>query len=164
MRSLPIVELASDRRLQNRLAPWIHTGRLILVALLLLGLHRWARVQSSIARPTEAQPIAVAAVQTLVPGSESMEPLEHDPAVVRVADAAGQTLGFVAQTLPHAERHQVIFGRLEALAAGATLVIRNDHDPRPLRYQTESLWPGAYDWSYLEAGPEIWRVAITRAG
>lgn len=104
MRSLPIVELASDRRLQTRLAPWIHAGRLMLVALLLLGLHRWARVQSSIARPTEAEPIAVAAVQTLVPGSESVEPLEHDPAVVRVADAAGQTLGFVAQTLPHAER------------------------------------------------------------
>ncbi len=104
MRSLPVLELSSDRRLRNRLAPWIHAGRLMLVALLLLGLHRWAREQSTGTAPTITETIDVAAVQSLLPGGAVVEPLEHDPAVVRVADTAGQTIGFVAQTLPHAER------------------------------------------------------------
>jgi len=33
----------------------------------------------------------------------------------------------------------IIFANLQRLAAGGTFVIRNDHDPQPLRYQTESL-------------------------
>ena len=42
-------------------------------------------------------------------------------------------------------------------------MIVNDHDPKPLRYQTEALWPGEFEWSYRQSGPEIWQVAITRA-
>ena len=68
------------------------------------------------------------------------------------------------RTLPHATRHSTIFGRLDELAAGETFVIRNDHDPKPLRFQTDAQWPGAFEWSYLEAGPAQWRVAITRVG
>ncbi|QTE30973.1 DUF2249 domain-containing protein [Pengzhenrongella sicca] len=68
------------------------------------------------------------------------------------------------RTLPHGSRHEVIFARLGQLAAGESFVIRNDHDPKPLRYQTEALWPDAFVWSYLEAGPLVWRVEITRAG
>ena len=42
------------------------------------------------------------------------------------------------RTLPHGARHLIIFANLQRLAAGGTFVIRNDHDPQPLRYQTES--------------------------
>lgn len=66
--------------------------------------------------------------------------------------------------LPHGGRHEIIFGRLDGLLPGETFVIINDHDPKPLRYQTEALWPEAFTWNYLEAGPAVWRVAITRAG
>jgi uncharacterized protein (DUF2249 family) len=67
------------------------------------------------------------------------------------------------RALPHGQRHEIIFSRLNALAVGETLVIVNDHDPKPLRYQTSAMWPDRYAWSYLDAGPEIWRVAISRA-
>jgi uncharacterized protein (DUF2249 family) len=67
------------------------------------------------------------------------------------------------RTLPHGARHEIIFTALNRLGPGDSLVIVNDHDPKPLRYQTSSMWPGRFDWSYLESGPEQWRVAITRA-
>ena len=67
------------------------------------------------------------------------------------------------RTLPHGQRHEIIFARLDALAAGEALVIVNDHDPKPLRYQTEALWPERFVWSYRDAGPQLWRVVITRA-
>jgi uncharacterized protein (DUF2249 family) len=68
------------------------------------------------------------------------------------------------RTLPHGGRHEVIFDSLDALEPGQTFVILNDHDPKPLRYQTEALWPDVFTWDYLEAGPALWRVAITRVG
>lgn len=67
------------------------------------------------------------------------------------------------RSLPHGGRHEIIFARLGELPVGDAFVILNDHDPKPLRYQTEALWPGRFTWSYLEAGPLLWRVAITRA-
>jgi uncharacterized protein (DUF2249 family) len=90
-------------------------------------------------------------------------------------DASAEPVQFIAGTgtadapldvriLPHAQRHQIIFGRLDALAPGQALVIVNDHDPAPLRYQASALWPDRFDWSYLEAGPVEWRLAITRVG
>ncbi|MGV8977793.1 MAG: DUF2249 domain-containing protein [Cellulomonas sp.] len=76
-------------------------------------------------------------------------------------DEALRTLD--VRTLPHSGRHEIIFANLDALGPGESFVILNDHDPKPLRYQTEALWPGVYTWDYLEAGPALWRVAITRA-
>jgi uncharacterized protein (DUF2249 family) len=67
------------------------------------------------------------------------------------------------RALPHGQRHEIIFARLNALALGESLVIVNDHDPKPLRYQTAALWPDRFVWSYLESGPQVWRVAINRA-
>ena len=67
------------------------------------------------------------------------------------------------RSLPHGGRHEVIFAKLDQLLPGHTFVILNDHDPKPLRYQTEAQWPGRFAWSYLETGPLLWRVAITRA-
>jgi uncharacterized protein (DUF2249 family) len=66
--------------------------------------------------------------------------------------------------LPHGQRHEIIFGKLDALNHGDALVIVNDHGPKPLRYQTEALWPGRFAWTYLDAGPELWRLSIRRAG
>lgn len=64
--------------------------------------------------------------------------------------------------LPHAERHTMIFGLLERLRPGQALVVVNDHDPQPLRYQLNAMWPGRFEWEYRDRGPVVWRVAIRR--
>lgn len=75
---------------------------------------------------------------------------------------AAQALELDVRKIPHASRHDTIFSRLGDLQPGQALVILNDHDPQPLHYQLEALWPGTYDWSYLESGPELWRVRVGR--
>ncbi len=77
-------------------------------------------------------------------------------------DTAQATLLDV-RSLPHVQRHQVIFSQLNALEEGESLVLVNDHDPKPVRYQIDTLWPGAYEWTYIESGPDRWGVQITRA-
>jgi uncharacterized protein (DUF2249 family) len=64
--------------------------------------------------------------------------------------------------LPHGQRHEIIFGKLSALAPGEALLIVNDHDPKPLRYQFQAENSGEFSWEYLEEGPEVWRVRIGR--
>lgn len=86
------------------------------------------------------------------------------PVAYTAAAPAGLAEVLDVRTLPHSERHETIFDRLERLSSGESLVIVNDHDPKPLRYQTQALWPDRFAWSYLEAGPEQWRVTITHAG
>lgn len=104
MPSLPVVELSSDRHLQSRIAPWVHAGRLILVVLLVVGLHRWGRIQAAVVRPAQTQAIDITAMRAFLPENASFEPLDYDQTVVRVVDSTGQALEFAAQTLPHAER------------------------------------------------------------
>lgn len=61
---------------------------------------------------------------------------------------------------PPARRHELIFERYEALAAGEGFVLVNDHDPKPLEYQFAAERPNQFTWDYLEQGPEVWRVRI----
>lgn len=63
---------------------------------------------------------------------------------------------------PPAERHRLIFGTFGALGAGEGFVLINDHDPKPLHYQFDAEHPGSFTWEYLEQGPEVWRVRISR--
>ena len=44
---LPVVELSRDRARQVRIAPWVHAARIATVALLLVGLHRWANATAA---------------------------------------------------------------------------------------------------------------------
>lgn len=60
------------------------------------------------------------------------------------------------------EKHPTIHGRLAALALGEALQIINDHDPRPLRFEIQADHPDAFEWTYLEQGPETWRVEIRK--
>jgi uncharacterized protein (DUF2249 family) len=66
------------------------------------------------------------------------------------------------RTIPPRERHPRIFGVFDSLKPGQSFVLVNDHDPRPLYYQFQAERPGAFAWEYLEAGPEVCRVRITR--
>lgn len=67
------------------------------------------------------------------------------------------------RTITPRERHALIFGTFDDLAAGQSVVIVNDHDPKPLYYQFQARYPGAVGWEYLEKGPDVWRVRIARA-
>lgn len=60
------------------------------------------------------------------------------------------------------ERHPLIFSTFRNLAPGQAMQLVNDHDPRPLYHQFQSDMPGRFDWDYLEAGPALWRVQITK--
>lgn len=68
----------------------------------------------------------------------------------------------VREIIPR-DRHPLIFQTFDGLAAGESFELINDHDPKPLYYQMLHERPGQFDWEYLEQGPEIWRVTISRA-
>ncbi|MBX3584418.1 MAG: DUF2249 domain-containing protein [Rhizobiaceae bacterium] len=59
-----------------------------------------------------------------------------------------------------AQRHQKIFQLVDDLQPGKAFVLVNDHDPKPLYYQLEAEYPGQFSWTYLERGPDVWRVEI----
>lgn len=65
--------------------------------------------------------------------------------------------------VPPRERHPLIFNTFGQLAPGQGFLLVNDHDPKPLYYQFQAEEGGAFDWTYLEKGPEVWRVRIARA-
>lgn len=64
------------------------------------------------------------------------------------------------RSLVPAQRHEKIFQLVNALAPGASFILVNDHDPKPLYYQLEAEYPKQFSWTYLERGPEAWRVEI----
>lgn len=66
------------------------------------------------------------------------------------------------RTLAPRQRHATIFAMLDALDPGHALVLVNDHDPRPLRYQLLAERPDGYDWTYEAEGPDVWQVRIVR--
>jgi uncharacterized protein (DUF2249 family) len=37
-----------------------------------------------------------------------------------------------------------------------------DHDPRPLRIQLEAKHGDLCRWTYLEQGPDVWRIRLQR--
>lgn len=57
-------------------------------------------------------------------------------------------------------RHAILFRLVEHLAPGTSLQIIVDHDPKRLRMQLEAQYGSRYGWSYLEQGPDIWRVRL----
>ena len=66
------------------------------------------------------------------------------------------------RAIPHAIRHATVFGALSAIPTGGTLVLVAPHDPKPLLAQIADR-EGPVTVTYLDEGPELWRLAITRA-
>lgn len=64
--------------------------------------------------------------------------------------------------VPPYQRHPLIFKTFSGLSAGAAMHLVNDHDPKPLYYQFSAEMPGQFEWTYLEEGPQTWRVEIRR--
>ncbi len=64
--------------------------------------------------------------------------------------------------LPPPQRHALIFATCGKLPIGNAVILVNDHDPKPLYYQFEAEQPGQFSWEYVQSGPEVWQVRITR--
>ena len=64
--------------------------------------------------------------------------------------------------LQAAERHPFVFIRYDELEPGETFVLCNDHDPKPLYYQLLGSRGNRFSWQYLQSGPAIWKIAITK--
>ncbi len=59
-------------------------------------------------------------------------------------------------------RHTVIFQLFEHLPPARSIQLVVDHDPRPLRAQLEIKHGARCLWTYLEQGPDVWRVRLRR--
>jgi regulator of cell morphogenesis and NO signaling len=59
-------------------------------------------------------------------------------------------------------KHPTIFVRFDELAPGESLTIHNDHDPKPLYYQLLGERGNIFTWEYLEQGPQLWRIKISK--
>lgn len=64
--------------------------------------------------------------------------------------------------IPPADKHPTIFETFDELAPGEGFIIVNDHDPKPLYYQFQAERPGEMEWEYLQQGPEVWKVKLTK--
>ncbi|GFZ90263.1 hypothetical protein GCM10011497_19830 [Elstera cyanobacteriorum] len=64
------------------------------------------------------------------------------------------------RTLPHPERHRLVFVQFAALQPGEAVELINDHDPLGLRHQFDQHVPGYFTWAYSESGPQDWRVVV----
>ena len=78
------------------------------------------------------------------------------------SEAAGMSRHVDLRRLVPMQRHATVFGMVEALMPGEAFVLINDHDPMPLHRQLEARHPGGFTWTYLEQGPQVWRVEIGR--
>jgi uncharacterized protein (DUF2249 family) len=65
----------------------------------------------------------------------------------------------VRRILPR-ERHPLIFQTFDGLTPGQSLLLINDHEPRPLYYQFLHERAEQFTWHYLAEGPDIWQVQI----
>lgn len=61
------------------------------------------------------------------------------------------------------DRYEAIMAAYEALALNGTLELIVDHDPKCMYYTLKATrGDDAFDFVYLEAGPETWRVRVIK--
>ncbi len=96
------------------------------------------------------------------------EYLEQGPEFWRVKITKSQQSSNIKENILDATlidprlKHPVIFERFDDLGAGEYFILHNDHDPRPLFYQLQSNRGDVFTWEYLEQGPELFRIKITK--
>lgn len=59
-------------------------------------------------------------------------------------------------------KHSIIFEQFDELMKGESLLLINDHDPKPLYYQLLAERGNIFNWKYEENGPEVWKVRINK--
>ncbi len=64
--------------------------------------------------------------------------------------------------IPPGLKHPAIFQTWSVVAKGGSMLLINDHDPLPLYDQFAAEYPGRFHWDYVDRGPDIWRVRISK--
>lgn len=78
-----------------------------------------------------------------------------------------QTTNEIVINVPSIEpklKHPRIFEVFDQLEKGKSLIIHNDHDPKPVYYQLLGERGDVFVWEYLLEGPEFWDVRVTKRG
>jgi uncharacterized protein (DUF2249 family) len=60
------------------------------------------------------------------------------------------------------DKHPTIFATYDALEPGDSFVLVNNHAPIHLRDEFDIEHPGSHDWSYLDSGPRVWRIRVSK--
>jgi uncharacterized protein (DUF2249 family) len=79
-----------------------------------------------------------------------------------VPQSSNATIELDVRAVPPRDKHPTIFHTFDSLKPGESMMLVNDHDPKPLRYQLAAERPDSFDWTYREEGPMVWRVRIDR--
>ena len=70
--------------------------------------------------------------------------------------------GLIFRETPCSLKHGLILQTFINLGVGDHFILRNGHDPVPLRYQFEAEFPGTFSWDYVHRQPEDVAVKITK--
>lgn len=79
---------------------------------------------------------------------------------------AGSTLEITStldvREIGHGQRHPLIFKTYHALKPGQAFILVVDHDPKPVLLELDFIQHGAFKSTYLEKGPEVWRIQMAK--
>ena len=95
---------------------------------------------------------------------------KQEPAVAIEKPQDAQPIGANGETVidvPSIEprlKHPTIFKVFDELKPGQSLVIHNDHDPKPLFYQLKAERGDIFTWTYLQQGPEWFDIRVKKLG
>ena len=64
--------------------------------------------------------------------------------------------------VPCSIKHGLILKTWRELPVGGFFILRNGHDPVPLRSQIEAEYPGALQWEYVDRAPQYVSVKLTK--
>lgn len=65
--------------------------------------------------------------------------------------------------MPHKDKYPTVHKTFESLKVGEKIELINDHDFQPiLTHKFPFDFPDQFEYTYLEKGPEVWRIAITK--
>lgn len=67
-----------------------------------------------------------------------------------------------ARSIAPGDRDAVILSIFHHLAAGQSMELVHEHEPKQLFSKLRSAAPSGFDWHCVEAGPAIWRIRIRR--
>lgn len=60
-------------------------------------------------------------------------------------------------------KHQTIFSVFEDLKPGESMIIHNNHDPKPVYFQLQNTHGDTFSWDYLQEGPDWWDIRVRKA-
>ena len=66
------------------------------------------------------------------------------------------------RAIPAQQRHPFLFQTFDELPVDAAFILVNEHAPVSLYYQFMDRRKQQFRWEYVEEGPDLWRVRITK--